>query len=172
MRCVDATFDFAGAESGQLAFAAGDVIEITQQGGPDEWWEGRCHGATGWFPSNFCSPPYEVAGAGGDTPASYAGGPSLQTAVALYAFAASAPDELSFAAGDVIDVFDSTQEWWTGSAHGATGVFPGNFGPDSTSGLQDRTIAEELAERGYRTAMVIIITHGLLTRSGYRITFH
>ena len=35
-----------------------------------------------------------------------------------------------------------------------TGVFPGNFGPDSSSGLQDVTLAEELASRGYVTSMV------------------
>ena len=43
----------------------------------------------------------------------------------------------------------------TGKYPVRTGVFPGNFGPDSSSGLRDKTIAEELAERGYRTAMVI-----------------
>ena len=42
----------------------------------------------------------------------------------------------------------------TGKYPVRTGVFPGNFGPDSSGGLQDKTIAEELAGRGYRTAMV------------------
>ena len=42
----------------------------------------------------------------------------------------------------------------TGKYPVRTGVFPGNFGPDSSSGLQDVTLAEELASRGYVTSMV------------------
>ena len=57
-RYVEATFDFQG-EGDQLTFSAGEVIEVTQQGAEGEWWEGSCRGVTGWFPSNFCSEPYE-----------------------------------------------------------------------------------------------------------------
>ena len=55
---VQATFDFADPEAGQLGFRVGDVIEVTQQGEPDGWWEGSLHGQVGWFPSTYCSALY------------------------------------------------------------------------------------------------------------------
>ena len=127
-RYVEAAFEFAGADEGQLSFAPGDVITITHEGAPDEWWEGELNGATGWFPSNFCGPPYEE-NTGADS--AYGGGggaPSVVRAIALYDFAATSPDELGFSANDIIDVSDHSQQWWTGSIGGSEpGCFPGNY---------------------------------------------
>ena len=47
--------------AGNLPFGAGDVIAIIQQGAPGDWWQGSCNGATGLFPSSFCSTPFGVA---------------------------------------------------------------------------------------------------------------
>ena len=58
---VQALRDYLHPESGQLGFRAGDVIEVTQQGSPDDWWEGSLNGQRGWFPSPWCSVPF-VAG--------------------------------------------------------------------------------------------------------------
>lgn len=58
------------------------------------------------------------------TPAS----PSLPTATALYDYEAQAAGDLSFAAGDVIEVTvrgATENEWWTGTLHGRQGQFPG-----------------------------------------------
>lgn len=54
---VQAEYAFTSPEAGQLFFQAVDVIEVTQQGEPDGWWEGSLNGQVGWFPSNFCSAP-------------------------------------------------------------------------------------------------------------------
>jgi len=55
---VQAAYDFHTPGQGELAFSAGDIIEVTQQGQPDDWWEGSLNGQVGYFPSNFCSAPY------------------------------------------------------------------------------------------------------------------
>ena len=55
---VQASYDFPNPEPGQLGFRAGDVIVVTQQGNPDDWWEGSLNGQVGWFPSTFCSAPW------------------------------------------------------------------------------------------------------------------
>lgn len=47
---------------------------------------------------------------------------------ALYDFAATEPGELSFQAGDVIEVVDSVyRDWWRGELHGNLGIFPVNY---------------------------------------------
>jgi amphiphysin len=53
-----------------------------------------------------------------------------EKATALYDFEAQAEGDLSFAAGDVIDIVSRTSnenEWWTGKLHGRSGQFPGNY---------------------------------------------
>ncbi|ODQ52707.1 putative BAR adaptor protein RVS167 [Saitoella complicata NRRL Y-17804] len=50
--------------------------------------------------------------------------------VALYDYVAQAAGDLSFSAGDRIEVLrrtDDVNEWWTGSLGGAEGVFPANY---------------------------------------------
>ena len=48
-------------------------------------------------------------------------------AVALYAYDASTPDELSFVAGDRIEVTSTDQTWWIGRRGDAVGCFPSNY---------------------------------------------
>ena len=53
-----------------------------------------------------------------------------EKAVALYDFEAQADGDLSFSAGDVVEIVQRTgnaNEWWTGKVHGRTGQFPGNY---------------------------------------------
>ncbi|KAG0075447.1 hypothetical protein BGZ90_009881 [Linnemannia elongata] len=60
-----------------------------------------------------------------DTAAAASSGPS---AVALYDYAAGEPNELSFAEGDVItDIEAVTDDWWSGTSNGASGLFPSNY---------------------------------------------
>ncbi|KAJ9478175.1 Reduced viability upon starvation protein 167 [Pseudozyma hubeiensis] len=50
--------------------------------------------------------------------------------VALYDYVATADGDLSFNAGDRIEVTErtaSTDDWWTGIVNGQKGVFPGNY---------------------------------------------
>ncbi|KAL2175806.1 BAR domain-containing protein [Thermothelomyces heterothallicus CBS 202.75] len=56
--------------------------------------------------------------------------PKVETVTALYDYAAQAEGDLSFRAGDVIEVVSRTRnenEWWTGRIGGKEGQFPGNY---------------------------------------------
>lgn len=55
---------------------------------------------------------------------------STEKATAMYDFEAQAQGDLSFAAGDVIEIIERTDnenEWWVGRIHGRMGQFPGMF---------------------------------------------
>ncbi|EPQ61224.1 BAR-domain-containing protein [Gloeophyllum trabeum ATCC 11539] len=56
--------------------------------------------------------------------------PPVQYVVALYDFEAQAEGDLSFSAGDRIELVEKTEsqeDWWTGRLNGRQGVFPGNY---------------------------------------------
>ncbi|CAK7271802.1 BAR adaptor protein Hob1 [Sporothrix epigloea] len=56
--------------------------------------------------------------------------PAAETATALYDYAAAQDGDLSFSAGDVIEIVtrsDNVNEWWTGKLDGRQGQFPGNY---------------------------------------------
>ncbi|KAF9478700.1 BAR-domain-containing protein [Pholiota conissans] len=56
--------------------------------------------------------------------------PQVKYVVALYDFAAQTDGDLSFNAGDRIELVEKTEsaeDWWTGRLNGAQGVFPGNY---------------------------------------------
>jgi amphiphysin len=55
---------------------------------------------------------------------------SEQYVIAVYPFAGEAAGDLSFNAGDRIQVVKRTNnvnDWWTGSVNGKTGIFPGKL---------------------------------------------
>jgi len=63
-------------------------------------------------------------------PGAYAANPGAEYVTALYDYNAQAPGDLSFRAGDRIEVVnrtDNANEWWTGRLNGASGNFPGNY---------------------------------------------
>ncbi|RCI12429.1 hypothetical protein L249_0989 [Ophiocordyceps polyrhachis-furcata BCC 54312] len=56
--------------------------------------------------------------------------PAVETVTALYDFSAQTEGDLSFRAGDVIEIVqrtDNENEWWTGRLQGKQGQFPGNY---------------------------------------------
>lgn len=99
-------------------------------------------GTLGRSPSTATSPPpYAGAGVSGSTtkkapppppptkpkPGASAVAPK-DYVVALYDYTATADGDLSFSAGDRIEVVErtaSTEDWWTGVVNGHQGVFPG-----------------------------------------------
>lgn len=61
-------------------------------------------------------------------PGRLSGAPAAEIVTALYDFSAQAEGDLSFNAGDAIEIVHRTQnenEWWTGRVHGKEGQFPG-----------------------------------------------
>ncbi|KAF5392622.1 hypothetical protein D9757_002121 [Collybiopsis confluens] len=56
--------------------------------------------------------------------------PKPQFVIALYDFVAQTDGDLSFNAGDRIEIVERTasaEDWWTGKLNGVQGVFPGNY---------------------------------------------
>jgi amphiphysin len=65
-------------------------------------------------------------------PSRLSGAPAAETVTALYDYSAQAEGDLSFKAGDVIEIVTKTpneNEWWTGKLHGKQGQFPGQLPP-------------------------------------------
>lgn len=63
------------------------------------------------------------------------GGQKAETCTALYDYEAQAEGDLSFSAGDVIEIITRTSnenEWWTGKVAGREGQFPGTFTAGTT----------------------------------------
>lgn len=61
-------------------------------------------------------------------PSRLSGAPAVETVTALYDYEAQAEGDLSFTAGDVIEIVTRTQndqEWWIGKIRGKQGQFPG-----------------------------------------------
>lgn len=59
-------------------------------------------------------------------------GKQVETVTALYDYEAQAEGDISFSAGEVIEIVQRTNnenEWWSGKIRGKTGQFPGNKHP-------------------------------------------
>ena len=55
---------------------------------------------------------------------------NAQYATAIFDYEAQAEGDLSFRAGDRIEIVeksDNVDDWWTGKINGQTGIFPGNY---------------------------------------------
>jgi amphiphysin len=69
-------------------------------------------------------------------PSRLSGVPAAETVTALYDYEAQAEGDLSFTAGDVIEIVTRTQndnEWWIGKVRGKSGQFPGKRDLDSVN---------------------------------------
>jgi len=128
-----AIYAFAGEQEGDLPFNKGDIIYATKKDGA--WWEGKCNGSSGIFPSNFVKEyrPEEEAPA---QPESSAAAPAAAPAAAkkkldayraLYDFAGEQEGDLPFKKGDIIYVTNKEGSWWEGTCHDMFGLFPSNF---------------------------------------------
>ncbi|BGP42113.1 BAR adaptor protein Hob1 [Rhodotorula kratochvilovae] len=98
-------------------------------------------GRTASFSSSAAAPPpaYTPPAAGAAAPLAGKRAPppppgrpgaKKEYVVALYDYAATAEGDLSFQAGDRIEVIkrgESANDWWTGRLDGAEGAFPGNY---------------------------------------------
>lgn len=49
---VIAIYDYAAANSDEMSFSKGQLINVLDKNDPD-WWKGELNGATGLFPTNY-----------------------------------------------------------------------------------------------------------------------
>ncbi|KAJ4369653.1 hypothetical protein N0V83_005415 [Neocucurbitaria cava] len=123
---VRAMYDFVPSEPDELAFRKGDIINVSGLK-YKEWWKGTLHGREGVFPVNYVKKLQDVTS-----------DELLETTRiipvevsrvrALYDYLPSDASDLGFRKGDVIEVLEMVYEdWWKGSLHGRTGIFPLNY---------------------------------------------
>ena len=138
LKTVRAAHTFEGRTDEELSFQAGDLIEVLSMSDKN-WWEGRCGGSTGTFPSNYVEDaPDEMlaqkqseqqkprGGKGKQQQEGNSGGTKVVTA--LHNFKARTPDELSFKKGDVITVLrEIDANFWEGSLKKDSGCVPKTY---------------------------------------------
>ncbi|VUZ55929.1 unnamed protein product [Hymenolepis diminuta] len=128
-KCITAVaiFDFQASQSDELSFKEGDtIVDIVKF--DEAWWSGRIGNRVGIFPSNRVQET--TAGAATSFPGATESQQKVVssiTAMALFDFAASQSDELSFKAGDeIVDIVKFDSEWWSGRIGDRSGIFPAN----------------------------------------------
>ncbi|XP_042341564.1 SH3 domain-containing protein 19 isoform X2 [Plectropomus leopardus] len=148
-RCM-ARFDFEGESSDELTFSEGDVIQLKAYVG-QEWARGQKGNSIGIFPLNFVEVIEElplpqsqqkrqsigIALPGMVAPLSThsevakpaeVSQPGVEWVVALYDFAGSTYDDLSFQQGDRILIIEHIDaEWSRGRLNSREGLFPRSF---------------------------------------------
>ncbi|XP_044539074.1 intersectin-2-like [Gracilinanus agilis] len=121
---VTSAYAASGAE--QLSLSPGQLILILKKN-PSGWWQGELQARgkkrqKGWFPASHV----KLLGPSGErgTPAP----PPACQVIAMYDYAASNEDELSFSKGQLISVLSRDDaDWWHGHIGGAAGLFPANY---------------------------------------------
>lgn len=170
-RCV-ARFDFEGEHSDELSFSEGDVIKLMEFVG-QEWARGQIGARAGIFPLNFVEviedlppPPSQqqrtqsirVALPGMASSSSthsevakpaQASQSSVEWVVALYDFAGSSNDDLSFQQGDSILITKHINaEWSCGRLNGKEGMFPIAFVKSCSTGQPSSNNQPSVAAAG------------------------
>lgn len=116
---------FEATASNQISLHPGDIVRVHQIT-PGGWWEGELdrngEKHIGWFPGNYLQIISEHKNDAEAKP----------IAVAAFDYQAQHDDELSFKAGDLIEVLDNSDaQWWRGRKQGDDQrqllLFPANF---------------------------------------------
>ncbi|XP_062511538.1 intersectin-1-like [Corticium candelabrum] len=140
---VIALYPWRAQKDDHLSFAKDEVITVHDQN--EMWYSGELGGKTGWFPKSYVKPivvrksvsasvlqetfnsPLEQAIVLSDVvEATETDAGMPQAYIALYNYSGSAGD-LSFKAGDIINVTQMKGEWWTGTIGDRKGIFPSNY---------------------------------------------
>nr|CDS33158.1 hematopoietic lineage cell specific protein [Hymenolepis microstoma] len=108
----------------ELSFNVGEeIVDINKF--DEMWWAGRIGNRRGIFPANFVKESKVVTVK--PTAPNMARANCGITATAIYDFAGSQPDELSFKAGDeIVDIDKFDTQWWAGRIGDRRGIFPTN----------------------------------------------
>ena len=104
---VIALYDFVAERDTDLTIHLNDIITVVEDG--DEWINGELNGRTGLFPATYVR-PYEDA----EKASSSTGAQRPSKARALYDFEGQDEGDLSFKAGEIIEILNKDEEWWEG----------------------------------------------------------
>ncbi|XP_064474241.1 intersectin-1-like isoform X11 [Ornithodoros turicata] len=147
---AQALFPWRAKKDNHLSFNKGDIISVVEQ--QEMWWYGSCQDKVGWFPKSYVkliSGPLKTGRssldhveAEDDQSTTAAVEEPTQECIdgqkyeALYSYQSQEPGDLSFAAGDIIEVQKKDGDWWTGALNGQAGIFPSNYVRPLTTEVQ------------------------------------
>jgi hypothetical protein len=130
--------------SGDLMFRSGDIIEVAQKNA-DGWWDGILGKQRGKFPINFVTVKrapvflaslisswyfkFKINSLIGPIIRKWRPPWSPYYVRTLYDYSSEFGDELSFSAGEIIEVYDMSSALWLQGRRrdGKTGLFPVNY---------------------------------------------
>ncbi|KAM3955170.1 LOW QUALITY PROTEIN: dynamin associated protein 160 [Aphomia sociella] len=171
-RCV---YEFTARTADELSLQPGDLVSeaVAPRGDAEPGWRwGTARGQSGWFPESYVEdinassayaaevvepvetktqlegiaevPEAEISNdLGGAMPAVEGG----DFYIAAYPYVSAEPGDLTFEAGERIEVMRRDGDWWTGRIGIRTGIFPSNYvTKDATSGTDAITPIPEAAE--------------------------
>ncbi|TKR81516.1 hypothetical protein L596_015375 [Steinernema carpocapsae] len=138
-----AKYNYEPQREDELRLMKNDVVTVLEKSS-DGWWNGQCHGKSGWFPSNYieetaisASPVISHNGNGNGMLKYPAAEPPpaspkvLELVVTLYAFEAQNNVELSFKKGETLEIVEHPvhdPEWWRArNPKGNVGLVPRNY---------------------------------------------
>jgi hypothetical protein len=123
-----ALYDYASENPDDLSFKAGDII-LVHLNQPHEpgWLGGEFNGKVGWFPEAYAEPAGSEPVGSEPAAAAQDGAADSDQYVALFAYTSTEPGDLTFEAGEEIQVVKKENEWWTGKIGDREGVFPYNY---------------------------------------------
>ncbi|XP_065160133.1 intersectin-1 isoform X4 [Atheta coriaria] len=127
---------YQASSNEQLSLERGQLIMIRKKT-DSGWWEGELQAKgrkrqVGWFPATYVKVLNSSGRASGrTTPVSTTRMQQeviIDKVIALYAYTAGNPDELSFLKDDIISVTAREEAaWWRGELNGVSGLFPSNY---------------------------------------------
>ncbi|XP_026724508.1 intersectin-1-like isoform X2 [Trichoplusia ni] len=169
-RCV---YEFAARTADELSLQPGDLVSDAPppRGDAEPGWRwGTARGQSGWFPESYVEdinapaaysevvepmesktqlegiaevPEAEVSDLGGAMPPVEGGDFYL----AAYPYTSAEPGDLTFEAGERIEVVRRDGDWWTGRIGIRTGIFPSNYvTKDATTSAASIAAIPEAAE--------------------------
>ncbi|KAE9552733.1 hypothetical protein FO519_004050 [Halicephalobus sp. NKZ332] len=135
-----ALYRWNAQKEGDLSFSKGDEIEVLEKG--EMKWRGRLlknPSQQGYFPKSYIKISQEGSKTSekSSTPLE---SPSQngEWYVALWAFDAVEPTDLSIKPGDRIWVIDQQEQWWKGVLNGQTGIFPATYVEKASNGSENK----------------------------------
>eukprot|EP00939_MAST-03C_sp_MAST-3C-sp1_P000332 g332.t1 len=155
-------YDYDAADSDELSFKEGDIIEVTLKA--DDWSEGILNGKEGSFPSNYVEFVEKAA-----PPAARRAPPRKKAAEsfvlwvkAMFDYDANDEEELSFQEGDEMGIVRKEDDnWWIAKKGSREGMIPSNYvkqiskpssGASSSSSSQatkQRRLSKKLLARAF-----------------------
>lgn len=124
-----AEYDFEATEESDLGFVTGEIIEELEQL-DSEWFRGRIGEREGMFPSAYVT-LYQGESATEPTQTAEAEEKDAEEGekyVAAYDYESEEAGDLTFSAGEVIEVLEKVDDsWWKGKIGDREGIFPATF---------------------------------------------